>query len=758
MTDRETLLPTSTGMEAAGSTAPSQTADKMDTEGPHVEAKLNEDDQQALEDAESEISQILATGIQDTSIMDNEADCIAVWQHIKEQDYENDIQDEIGIDKRLKSVVRAYAEGSALNLTTLITKLRTHIAAYCDITGGYQDARFEELVPLMITRKNLGEAFNSTNGTERMENTRHECMWVWESPEVDVFPTTIREQVMAARDTRNLVSRRYKTLLTVKNAILSGDKTTRMEANEQLGIIYKKMLLEREKQERLDKKRKAAEVKPQQLMSPFTKMAHVRDSKGQHSKTGASGIHDKAGNRVAGKPAAVKPKPPNMLLNWLKTSNNTNSSSGGNTSRGSGAGGRNSDPSHPNRAGDVGGYYGEPTIEDFEDMGATEAQMTQIAKLLEEIPRPKYAKRDDADTPDVLDIIKQKAQGSEDRDKKVDGFSDFLKTCEKHRDAWKRYFTFVHTNRKFYVDASMQSVANLNPQEPGNAEGPNVPEHTPKTFVVDDVVNNLRDAIYGDASLRPTRGARVFQMSDNTWKRPCMRLVIARDSQTVKPTDPLAIEPVMDYFVDSDEDWFEQFDADDVDESGSEEEEEEDEENDWIVQDNPQQGPQKHTLNLCEVVKVFCMNKNWHWIVDGVPQNNNECCSVEEAKKNGISIVQSDYGFGYEGYTQNPISDFITNMRGHNIIMTKEDVQEFLKLCHAKHTKKETLISDFKEMKPHCSMSEIKEKFKKYICRMKVDSTPQRWLVTTEAALLFGIRDELDAILAAAMEQVVENE
>ncbi|ORM41708.1 uncharacterized protein BXIN_2748 [Babesia sp. Xinjiang] len=705
------------------------------------ECALSEEDQEALDEVESELSQLLATGIQDTSILGNAEDCAAVWHHIKQQhgDLESDLHDEYGLDIRLKEVVRAFSEGSLLRFSDLVAELRKHIATYCELS----DERLSEFIPIIISRKNLGEPFVSVNNEERLESTRSACLWVWESPSTDFLPSGMEEQVISARESRNLISRRYKTLVALKTAIKNHDKDARIAANEQLGIIYKKMLLEREKRERLDNKRKALDLRNQQLSSPFTKVPHVKDAKSVHSKDVSSSGHEKSTSKSVGKqPASSKSKAPNMLLNWLKSSVSTSVAV---TSSDSASKNATSEVMMSSATGssDISVHHGEPVPDDYDDMGATGVQMCDIVKLLDVVPKLRNG----------MTVCKADSTVAAPLD-----FSDFLKLCESHREGWMRYFTYIHSNRIFYVDTSSQPISTVVVSEDGASDAVASSEAVPKSFVVDDVLNNIRDTIYGDATLVPTRGARVFHMSDNEWKRPYMRLLIARCSATVKPTAPLGIESAMDYFVDSDEEWFEQYDVDDVDESGSEEEEDDDEESDWIVQDNPDQGPHKHTQNLCEVVKVFCLNRNWHWIVDGVAQNVSECCSVDEARKNGITIEPCDYGFGYEGYTKNPISDFVLNMRGHNIIMTKEDVQDFLKLCHAKHTKKESLISDFKELKPHCSTAELREKFKKYICRMKVDSTPQRWLVTTEAAVLFGIRDELDAILASAMEQAVEYE
>ncbi|EDO06501.1 Chromatin assembly factor 1 subunit A family protein [Babesia bovis T2Bo] len=745
----------------------------VNTDSSGSKVQLSEEDQQSLCDTESEISQLLSCGISDTSIIGNDDDCNTVWQYVKDRDS----VDELGIDNRLKAFVRAFAEGSSLNISSLLTRLRTQMAKYSEFLN--IDSKLDEMVPLMLMRKNLGEPFAGSVASERLESNKPECLWVWESPDLDVFPPVLRDRVMAARESRNLVSRRYRTLVALKNALLEGNAIDRMSANEQLGIIYKKMLLEKERQERLASKRKVSETKPT-ISTLFNKQPHVRDSRSSKATSG-----DKAVSRSGAKPSPVaKNKSPNMLLKWLKPSPST----GGDTSATTHVlSSKSVEATSPvERSSDPCTIYAVPSMEDLDDMGATSDQMSQIKELITSAPHVRRAgidiigdNTDDAlphsgDTTPVDTVttedttptsatrttrsrsISASSPKHEDATAtKYPRFNDFKRLCESHREAWKRYFTYVDTNRRFYVDASTQAVQPTS-EEGALVESTATPERISRTFIVDDVVNNVKDTIYGDPALRVSRGIRVFHMSDNEWKRPSMRLVITRESPLVNPLSPLSIEPAMDYFLDSDEEWFEQYDVDDVDESGSEEEEDDDEEHDWIVQDNPQQGPQKHTQNLCEVVKVFCMNRNWHWIVDGVPQNVEYCSSIEEARKNGMSIVPSDYGFGYEGYTQNPISEFITNMRGHNIIMTKEDVQEFLKSCHATHTKKETLIADFKEKRPHCSIAEIREKFKKYICRMKVDSTPQRWLVTTEAAILFGIRDELDSILATAMEQVAE--
>ncbi|GBE60655.1 hypothetical protein, conserved [Babesia ovata] len=719
-----------------------------------AKAELDEEAKLALDEVESEISQLLATGIQDTSVFGCHDECAAIWQHIRQQHGElgSTIDNELGIDPQLRDVIRAFAEGSVLPISALISHLREHIASHCKFANhDIGNMELDTLIPRIVTRKNLGEVFAGDNAVDRMESMRAECMWIWESPSIDVFPDTIQERVNAAREARNLISRRYITLIKVRDAIKSGDRVARYAANEELGAIYKKMLLEREKRERLEVKNKAKGSKKRE-----TSAQHAKASQAKDTKASANTKQEKTTARCPSKPQAASSKQPNMLLSWLKSSSTTPATStGADDNAGNAASAARSSPPATKAPASSSGtgpsvQPAEANADDYDDMGATDAQMVEIAKLMDALPRHRRHGNSDGLTHDMSCVTPEPVSTAGDDD--APNFDEFKKMCEGHREAWMRYFTYINSNRKFYVESSTNTAST----EEGPAETAAARENSAKGFVVDDLVNNVRDTIYGDQTLKQERSARLFYMSDNEWKRPSMRLLISRSSQLVKPTEPLAIEPAMDYYADSDEEWFEQYDVDDVEESGSEEEDEDEDENDWIVQDNPQQELQKHTLNLCEVVKVYCVNRNWHWIVDGVPQNNDECCSVEEAKKNGMNIVPCDFGFGYEGYTQNPISEFVNNMRGHQIIMTKEDVQEFLKLCHGKHTKKELLISEFKNKKPFCSTAELREKFKKYICRMKVDHTPQRWLVTTEAAILFGIRPELDAILAVAMEQVLE--
>lgn len=727
----------------------SKTVGQVD-QSPRDERELDEEEQRAFNEVESEISQLLSSGIQDVSIIGNEEECASVWAHIERSygDGEAEANDEFGIDPRLKDAIRAFAEGSLLPIHSLIRDLRKRIAPLGDIVNGdLSDVRFATLIPVFVTRKNLGEAFASTNATARMESDRRECLWVWEAPSLDVFPQPLQERMKAARETRTLISKRYKALMRLTDAIKKGDKAAKSAANDQLSAIYKKMLLEREKRERMESKRKAEELKAQQMRSLFTKGGYAKETK-TTCKTAPQLMRDKQSKTSAKSTAKTASKPPNMLLNWLKSSTAGKPASAG----GEGAAVKTSsvnvtvspsavearkvsvtEEAVPSTAASIG---------EFDAMGATEAQMLELSKYIANLPHNIKA---------AMTVEAAKGRACESYQTDRDGqFDDFLKLCENHRESWMRFFTYVHSNRKFYVETRTNT-------DEGTVGAAPTPEAVSRSFAVDDLINNIDDTGYGDPTLRQERYSRVFHMSDNDWKRPSMRLVVSRSSQHIKATDPLSIEAVMDYFADSDEEWFENYDVDDVDVSGSEEEDEEDEDNDWIVQDNPQQDLQKHTLNLCEVVKVYCQHKHWHWIVDGVPQNNDECCSVEEARKNGINVLPSHYGFGYEGYTSNPITDFVSGMLGHRVIMTTEDVQEFLKHCHGKHTKKEYLIQEFKEMKPFCSTAEIKDKFKKYMCRMKVDNTPQRWLVTTEAALLFGIRDELDAILSQAMEQVTDD-
>ncbi|AFZ79403.1 hypothetical protein BEWA_022510 [Theileria equi strain WA] len=625
----------------------------LKSEGPENSTNSNTDgsgkyepspeDLEKVKDLEDQISQIINAGIQDTSILRNPEQCTAVWEYVQQHsEGQTDELDDFGVDARLKSIVRAFGEGSTLTLTDLVPRLNEAIRKHSNCA--VIDNQLMKLVPIFLIRKNLGDPHMNSSGITRSECKRPECLWVWESPTQDVFSLQLLESVRSARETRNMISRRYKALLKLKNSILSGNTQGQQAATETLNTIDRKMLLDKEKKERAEAKKKSAEVK--------------REGKPEKRER-----REKENVEKAKKSATA-----NMLLSWLKV---PGESKDGVPSRSSG------------------------TI----SVDGTDQEKEELKKIV-----------------DSLDCAE----------------SEFSTLCEHHRNVWMRYFTYMASRRRFYIEY---------PNETKN--------------IVTDVPANIEQTSYGCTSLKQERHARTFHMFDTEWKRPPMRLAICKRSSVVTSKTPLEIESALDYGCDSDDEWFEKYDVDVIgDEEEEEEESEEEEADEWIVQDNPQEREFGTGVfdGASESVKVYCMYNNWHWIVDGNPLQSQEVSSKKVASENGMNIMPSEFGFGFEGYTRNPVLDLGT-MKGNKITLSRQDVEELLKFCHGKHTSKELLISDFKELKPFASLAEIKAKFKKYMHRVKIDDTPHRWLVTPEATKLFGIRKHLDKILTEQLDR-----
>ncbi|KAK2195594.1 Chromatin assembly factor 1 subunit A [Babesia duncani] len=625
-----------------------------DEEVDQEECGLGNEALQQLQLVEEDLSQIISSGIQDTSVLLNRDLVKVVWSHITNV-YGNvqEQQDDFGLDIHTKSAIRALCEGSTLPVTSLAPLLKQA----CDSLGiDLSVEKLATLVPIFLTRRNFGDSFSQSAGVTRYECDNKACLWVWESPTNDVFPDSMLDQVKAAKENRNLVSRRYKTLIKLKTAITKQDVKMQQTLREQLNNISRKIIQEREKRERIENKRK--------IDSKRAKSIGSGDNGDKHQSQGQ----------------------PNMLLNWLKPTESKARDTG-------------------ERVGSVDVFLSSKLQVDLEDFAPIEKDRNECKRLIEALPSGNVAHKDL-------------------------NYQEFLDTCRLHTEAWMDYYTFLSTHRRFVVEN-------------------NKPEALQKTIHVENVAANLLDTTYGDVSLRLNRHCRIFQMFDNQWKRPCMRLAISRSSDHVSALEPLGVEAALDYACDSDEEWFTQYDVDDVDDSGSEDEDEEEELDDFIVEDqNDKHKPQAaDAISLGESVKVYCIYRNWHWIIDGVAQSNDDCCNKQQALSNGISIVPSDWGFGFEGFTRNPIPDFLRSLKGNKIIMTKEDVIELLLLCHGQHTRKEDLIAEYKQSKPYCSTSEVRQKFAKYIQRVKIDDTRHRWLVTTEAAKLFGISRKLDCVL-----------
>ncbi|XP_952216.1 uncharacterized protein TA13525 [Theileria annulata] len=612
-----------------------------------------------LQEVEAELAQIVSTGIQDTSFMCKSEYCVMIREYTDKL-FPEPQTDDFGVDVRLKNVVRALGEGSVLPLSELVNALKMSLGSFFDLGP---DDKLYKLVPVFLSRKNLGEPYVNLSGIVRSECKRRDCMWIWESPTLEVFPHALLDQVRSSREARNLISRRYKALSKLKNCIITEDLKGQQMALETLNSLDRKMLLDKERKERIDFKRKSLDKRKNEKMKA--------------QKTNS-----------------------NMLLSWLKVQKSEETSESRKDTY---------SPMLPPK---------EPTRNIC--IECSDKQRTDLENILE--PLSDFSEPDDhlfTKLHSFNEINNAVKPGVKEEN------AEIFKISNLHRDVWTRFHTYLEMNRQFYVETNENLIW------------------------VDDPLNNVEQANHNSTCLKPSRHCRVFTMYDNAWKRPPMRYLVGRSSSLVTRFNQITPDPNVDYCVDSDEDWFERYDADDVELTEEEEEEEEEEDQEWIVQDSPK--PREFSTgvfdtDLSKCVKVFCMYKNWHWIIDGKPVCD-QFSSKETALENGIIITHSEYGFGFEGYTSNPIVDLMRNLRGTKITMSRSDVEDLLRLCHGKHTRKEDLIAIFKESKPFASMSEIKNKFKKYMTRLKIDDKPHRWMVTPEAAKLFNIRKELDQIL-----------
>eukprot|EP00375_Theileria_parva_P002387 XP_765065.1 hypothetical protein [Theileria parva strain Muguga] len=615
-----------------------------------------------LQEVEAELAKIISTGIQDTSFMCKSEYCVMI------RDFTNKLfpepqTDDFGVDVRLKNVVRALGEGSVLPLTELVNSLKVSLGTFFDLGP---DDKLYKLVPVFLSRKNLGEPYVNLSGIVRSECKRKDCMWIWETPTLEVFPQPLLDQVRSSREARNLISRRYKALSKLKNSIITEDLKGQQMALETLNTLDRKMLLDKERKERMDVKRKSLDKK--------------KNEKLKVQKTNS-----------------------NMLLSWLKVQKAEDTS----------------EPRKDTYSPTLPAKERKPNI--FID--CSDKQRSELESILD--PLSEFSESSESDPHLFTKRHTFSEINNPVRSAVKEENAEIFKLSNLHRDVWTRFHTYLEMNRQFYVDSNESRIW------------------------VDDPLNNVEQVNHNSTCLKASRHCRVFSMYDNAWKRPPMRYLVGRNSALVTRFNQVTPDPNVDYCVDSDEDWFERYDADDVEVSEEEEEDDEDEEQEWIVQDSPR--PREFSTgvfdtDLSKCVKVYCIYKNWHWIIDGKPVCD-QFSSKEVALENGINVTHSEYGFGFEGYTGNPIVDLMRNLRGTKITMSRSDVEDLLRLCHGKHTRKEDLIAIFKESKPFASMSEIKNKFKKYMTRLKIDDKPHRWMVTPEAAKLFNIRKELDRIL-----------
>lgn len=104
-----------------------------------------------------------------------------------------------------------------------------------------------------------------------------------------------------------------------------------------------------------------------------------------------------------------------------------------------------------------------------------------------------------------------------------------------------------------------------------------------------EVINMQKGVAYNNGVLRTISHPRKVTMHIACdWKRPTRKLIICRKPHSVHPASPLAKEESLNYDIDTDEEWEEQFGGEDVNADDNEEEEDDDiaDVSGWMVPDD----------------------------------------------------------------------------------------------------------------------------------------------------------------------------
>ncbi|CRH02444.1 conserved Plasmodium protein, unknown function [Plasmodium relictum] len=549
-------------------------------------------------------------------------------------------------------------------------------------------------IPILLSRKNLGDNMKKMN-ISKNENNEKECLWVWENDNYDLFPSYYKEVFKYFKELRSNMSKIYKTLIKLKNCIISKDLQNIIKLYDSLNELKKKQFLESEKRCKkilIEKKKiikKKMEIKKQE-----EKKKKIEEIKYVEEKKNSTIV--KLDSTIQVKTEEKKAKQQNLILSWLtlKKSHTVNTL-------------------HTNDNTDQNLKYPIVNVINF-----NESSKEKLLEAQNQLPIFKCYRNDNA----LNDVFKNISSFD-----KQELLMNYIKLCESHKKVVVDYFKVYVDNREFFEE--IPSVDSVDGSK-----------------IILQNESSVRSKLWEDnefyLKLKNSNYIRSFFFYDNSWKRPFMSLLVHKILDDNINVLPFYYHDDMEYENDTNEDYYEKYETIDLTTENEENETESDgsSQDMFIVPDNEV----NKDIDLTPITTpvspdiYFFSIFNWDWNFEGNQKHNYNIIDKNVLKEFNLKYKENIYGCQYIswGNDNNPFK-YMSERKNLKNTLDNYDIKKLIKHSHGKITKKDILVDQFKTKNEHLTKADTERKFKIYLVYKKCEDNRKKWMASEEGVKLF---------------------
>ncbi|VTZ70874.1 conserved Plasmodium protein, unknown function [Plasmodium chabaudi chabaudi] len=546
-------------------------------------------------------------------------------------------------------------------------------------------------IPILLSRKNLGNNMKIMN-VSKNDNNEKECLWVWENDNYDSFPSYYKEIFKYYKELRSNISKIYKTLIKLKSSIMIKDLQNTIKMYDYLNELKKRQYMESEKRCKriLIEKKKITKKK--------------MDIKKQEEKKTATIV--KLDTTVQNKVEEKKPTQQNLILSWLTLKKNQNGNA------------LNSNDSTE--------HIVKHSIINFTNLSSELSENLQKAQS----QLPIFSCNKKPTTESFITFIENANQDKE----KL--FNDYVDVCTNHKKLVTDYFKLYVDNKEFVEE--IPSVDSIDGSK-----------------IVMQNEKDVRSKIWEDSEfylkLKNSDYVRSFYFYDNSWTRPYMALLVNKVLDDNINLYPFYYHDDMEYENDTNEDYYEKFEAIDLTTENEENETESDgsSQDMFIVPDNEI----NNDIEIAPLVVptsqdiYFFSLFNWEWKFEGNERRNYNILDKNTWKEFNLIYKDNNYGCQYMtwGKDNNPFK-YLADTKNMKNTLDDYDIKRLIKHSHGKMTKKDVLVDQFKLKHDHLTKADTERKFKIYLTYVKCEDNRKKWMASEEGIKLFKNEELLKKI------------
>ncbi|KJP88180.1 hypothetical protein AK88_02127 [Plasmodium fragile] len=551
-------------------------------------------------------------------------------------------------------------------------------------------------IPILLSRKSLGDNMKKMN-VSKHENNEKECLWVWENDNYDIFPSYYKEVFKYFKEFRSNLSKIYKTLVKLKNSILSRDLQSIIKIHDYLNELKKKQYFESEKRcKKILIEKKKIIKKKMDVKKLEEKKKKIEDAKFLEEKKIAT-ITKLDSTVPQNKTEEKKPKQQNLILSWLTMKKNQ---------------AVNSANSNENSEQVI--KYPIANVLSF-----NEALRDKLLEAQNQLPIFTCNRTGPTESSHIF-----KGSCSFDKQKLL---ADYENICESHKRTVVDYFK-VYVDNKEFVE-----------------EIPSVDSIDGSKLIIQNE-KGVRSKLWEDnefySKLKNSHYIRTFYFYDNSWTRPYMSLLVHKVLDDNINLLPYYYNDDMEYENDTNEDYYEKFETIDLTTENEENETESDgsSQDMFIVPDNELNRDidiTPITVPTSQDIHFFSLF-NWEWKFEGNPKRNYDIINKDTWKEFNLIYKENIYGCQYMswGKENNPFI-YLSERNNPKNTLDNYDIKKLIKHSHGKATKKDVLVDQFKLKNEHLTKADTERKFKTYLVYKKCEDNRKKWMASEEGIKLF---------------------